>query len=192
MTSPGNERLSDQAMVKDINDRPVAATWRRGRSDLKTHATPGAIKGLIELSLPHDCTLQGMLYIPDRSTDIEMVMSRLRVNPRVRNEGISKRLISALGHVAKQNQATIMLGQVESQYTVKALADVFGEDTLRYALHPGEPEVIALPMTTADAVSSLEIAETFERDLERREIGFGFIVDLSQVAKGALEQPART
>lgn len=193
-----SENPETTAMLREAMEQPVKARPARppSRSELKTYAD-GASKVLTRFSLPHANSLEGMLYIPDgidRSVngEIEMVMSRLTVNPRLRRHGVSKRLISALGHVAKQNRAAFLIGQVESQYTIMAMADVFGAENLSYNdIPPGETDSLYLPMTTPEAVSSLERAEKFETDPEHREIGFGFVVDLSRVAMSGLEQPVR-
>jgi|SRR5665213_859411 len=190
MRSPDHDNPAIQAMLQDVMGNPVTAHWSRDKSTYKTRVEPGSVKRNVGLSLPHGCTLQGMLYLPgSQSSDVEMVMSRLRVNPKIREHGISIRLISALGHLAKQHQASVLIGHMESQYVAMGLRKVFGEASLRYATQPREPLSVDLPMTTPEAIGALEMLEEYETNLEDRDLGFGFIVDLTQVPTSSLEIP---
>ena len=187
MSNPGRESLDELVIHEDADRQPVVARWVRSRANLKAYLEHGAIKGLIDLSLAPDSTLEGMLYIPDsRSSRIEMVMSEPSTNPERSEEDASRRLISALGHIAKQNQAAVLLGQPESQDTVTAVAEVFGEDNLGYATHPGEPWSRDLWMTTAEAIS------LFDAGQQSWQAGFGFVVDLGRVPIDGLEVPVIT
>ena len=81
-------------------------------------------------------------------------------------------------------------GEAMSQHTLKIFSRLFGADAIRYYdVDPVSREDIELPISTAEAILSLEQAESLENNLEDRQIGFSVFIDLTGVDPDTLEKP---
>ncbi len=183
MNSLAKRREAERRFIlNDLQNCPVEASWSDDTSIGKVR---------LGLKLPYGCTFNAAMGRDDADGNTrEMVFLGLRVDPSIREGGIGKRLISALGYVAKQNQIESLSGQANSQYTVMALRRVFGEDSLSFTnADPIDGHEAELPISADEAIALLERSGQFEADLEHRKIGFGVVIDLSRVGVAELEQP---
>jgi GNAT superfamily N-acetyltransferase len=115
----------------------------------------------------------------------------LYVSGSYRVSGVATRLVSALADTAIEHGATTLYGTVESQYTLRAFRHIVPDDSaLRYYdTDPNTGQDVELPMTTAQAIMSLELAEQYEPDLENRVRGFEVYIDTTGIDRAALEEP---
>lgn len=118
-----------------------------------------------------------------------MTFFGLQVYPEIRERKIGTRLVSALAYAALSKGVTALNGSVESQYVLKIFRNLFGEDNLSYYEVDPNDEDVDLPITTDQAIEILEGYEAKEEDLEHRTLGFGVMIDLSNINPQTLERP---
>jgi hypothetical protein len=119
-----------------------------------------------------------------------MNLLRLHVIPEARRNKLATRLVSALAYVAISHNVQYLETTVESQHTLKIFRNLFGAQNISYfdANHYIEHR-IEFPITTQEAIASLERAEQFETDLDNRDIHLNVRVSLSEVEPSKLEVP---
>lgn len=83
-----------------------------------------------------------------------------------------------------------MYGSVESQHTLKIFSKMFGDSRLAYSdIDPVSQKEVPLPITTGQAIQSLERAERYEADLEDRLHGIVTTVGLTGFDPAQFESP---
>lgn len=123
--------------------------------------------------------------LPDR-----LAPAKLWVEPVKRGNGYGEQLMSETVRLGIMLGAKKLVGHVESEYSLRIRAKLFGESALHFYddgdSTNGEitPEIAdELPITYEQAIQSLQRASDSEDDLEDRKIGFDVEIDLSMYAQ---------
>lgn len=130
----------------------------------------------------------------DESMPHGLLYGSLRVHEDYRGSGAATRLISALAYLGLAYGAMTLYGAAESQHTLRFIRRLAREDAITYYdVIPDGGGYVPLPLSTTQAIQSLELAGTFEPDLENRGIALNVHVELSGIIDPHnLEQPVET
>lgn len=130
---------------------------------------------------PRGGTFSGRLGHDQSGNPSELTTADFHVDEQRRERGIGTQLLMGAVAVAKEQGATKFVASVESPEAMHIRQKLFGENMKFSDYDPTTKTEITVPITTEQAIQSLNRATEFEYDLEFREHGFMVEVDLNSV-----------